>query len=564
MFYIGIGTLLFGNPLKPIHFFLSSYFVSTGNNDIAIYNHDNFFFMLTPSILLILIFYLSDDPLKNLWIFILLFPLFIEFKHGFTRKDTSHIHDLIMFYSEILMFYFIVQKSINVIKILIGILIPFLTHINIKDTFNSENFGIFPLRNNVFLLNNTSKNHDHFSIRQQMHNIQSDSILFKKMKGKTADVFPWDQTILLSNQTKWIPRPSILMNSNQFCDSINKIFVIKDTPFFYLMHKIPNFDGIQYSSLDDKYLFNNEPEFTNTLLEYYTTDTSTYNYLLLKKRFTKRKLTKKTLSEFNVFPYKFYKIPECAEDEILKLSLSLKINLKEKLLSALYKPNPIWIKLFTKENIILIFRCSLYSLQKGIWLHPLLYRENIVLHPTYFSFQTIGFSSGEAKFTTYRFSDSLKEYFFSEKKYSSITLIKSITGQLNKSIYYPISDSFLEDTLLISTDYPEYSFKIKFDTLPKFNAFCSINLPLFLNELKDLKEIKIVLYKKGISHLPFPIKELSMANYYKKDMSVQHIQLLLNPWEIDYNAEYSLHLINLPNAKISLLPLKINFYDFVN
>lgn len=563
-----LGFLLFGHFTKPFYFFLSAVFVSAGNNDIALHNYDNFFLMLTPFGLFFLLQYLSDDKLNVKLTLLHVFPLYIEFKHGFTRKDSSHIHDLLMFFVVILLVYLLTQtRKKNLFKWVSAYLILFLTHANVHDSFNTENLAVFPFQNNALLTEKVYSNQDADAVYHEIHLSYTDSVTFKKLKGKSGDVFPWDHTFLLAHQMKWKPRPSILMNNNAYCDSINTSFLLKDTPQYIILRKFPDFDGKQYSSIDEGYLFNQEPEFLQTLVENYEPDTCLWDAVMMKKRHNRINLSKEKLFEQKIFSYRYYKLPELKENEIFKIHIRPEKKFTSALKSILYKPDPIWIRLLTKENITLTFRCSPYTLEKGIWIYPLLYFNNVVLHPMYYSVQTTQFDAAEAQFIRYSIKETFhkkKDYFFSDRPYVKLKTIKTLQLKFKDSADYCLSHSYREDTLLIHNDYTTLTTRINFDTVPAFYGFGYIRIPVSIHNIKHVKEIKIRMYKKLPNKKLFTEKEFSMANFYKKGAAIQHIQFLIHPWEIDPKSEYIFAIINLPNTSMNIQDACLNLYHVVN
>lgn len=568
LLYTLVGFTLYGSIVKPFHFFLSAVFVSAGNNDIALYNYDRCLLMLSPFVIIFLLQYLSDDNMKTKLSFLYLIPLFIEFKHGYTRKDTSHIHDLLMFFIVILLLYFITQSNKkNLLKWILGYLILFLTHANIHDTYNTENFSVYPFQSNILNIEKVYSNRDADVINHQIGFSYTDSITFNKLKGRSGDVFPWDQTLLLAHQMKWKPRPSLLMNNNAFCDSINTSFLLKDTPQYIILRKIPNFDGTQYSSIDDGYLFNQEAKFLNALLENYQTDTCLWDAVVMKKRLNSIKLNKDILTSKKILTYQYHKLPDLNDRQIFKIRIKPEIKFMSVLKSIFYKPDPVWIRILTKENITLTFRCSPYTLEQGIWINPLLYFNNIVLHPTRFSIQTNQFDAATTEIVRYFFEDTAfkkPDYFFSDRPYVKLKTIKTLRLKFTDSIDYYLSRSYRKDTLLIQNDYTNFSTRIKFDTLPAFYGFCYIRIPVSIPCIKHVKEIKIRMYKKLPNDKLIPEKEFSMANFYKKGVVIQHAQFLIHPWEIDPKSEYLFTITNLPNAFMNIQDAYLNLYHVVN
>jgi hypothetical protein len=366
---------------------------------------------------------------------------------------------------------------------------------------------------------------------------------------------------------KWKPRPSILMNNNAYCDSINTFFLLKDTPQYIILRKIPNFDGIQYSSLDDGFLFNQESKFLQALVENYQPDTCHWDAIILKKRKNNIKLNKEILFTEKIFTNRYYKFPQMKEKNIFKIRIRPEKKFASTFKSILYKPDPIWIRILTKENITLTFRCSPYTLDQGIWIYPLLYFNNIVLHPIYFSLQTTQFDAAQTEYIRYSYQDNVQEkskYYFSDRAYVNLKRIKTIQLKFSDRVDYYLNRSYREDTLLIHNNYKTHIFRLKFDSLPVFYGFCYVRIPISIPNIKHLKEIKIRMYKKLPNNKLLPEKEFSMANFYKKGAAIQHIQFMIHPWEIDPKLEYTIAIINLPNSPINIHDACLNLYNVVN
>jgi len=200
-------------------------------------------------------------------------------------------------------------------------------------------------------------------------------------------------------------------------------------------------------------------------------------------------------------------------------------------------------------------------------INPLLYFNNIVLHPTYFSIQTTQFNAAETEIIRYFFEDTARgkpDYFFSDRPYFKLKTIKNLQIKFTDSINYYLSRTYREDTLLIRNEFTTSAFRIKFDTLPAFNGFGYIRIPVSIAGKKHVKEIKIRMYKKLPNNKLITEKEFSMANFYKKGAAIQHVQFLIHPWEIDIKSEYLFAIINLPNTSMNIQDACLNLYQVVN
>jgi hypothetical protein len=549
------GLIIYGSFLNPIKFIYYSLLISSGNQDIALYVNNSLLYMSLVILLLILLYFQSRMKEKHIFFSMLLIPLFISIKHGFGREDSSHLHDLILFILVLLISEHIFSYHISIGKFTTAILLTGIIHMHVSDVAYTENFGLFPFRLQFLFDYPYLKKSSAYYNRLETERLIPDTLTLKKLKGKQADVFPWDQTLLLAHKMTWLPRPSVLVNSVPICDKMNEYHLKAPwAPEYLLWKKHALFNGCSYGSIDERYSFHEEPKFMKAWITHYSLDTCTDYFNVWKKKQTPDTLKILKEKEGRFIPEQIIFFPDSFKNHFVFMKLEYKKSIAERIISVLYKPDPVWIKIFTREQITLTFRLSEYSAKEGIWMYPLLYTGQTILHPT--AFKIFGTEKeGKYKIEMYDYFMHSGEKVFSENVLcinpEKIKVMKKYTISFKQDSLFDFNSEYHKENLL-SVNVLNYGFRFKSDTIQRGASFLRTEIPVYYHHLHKPKEIKFCLYEIINNQIWRQIFEIPIIHFMKKGVKPTYLEMNFPAYMFDDKKEYGIYIHVLSDDKISI------------
>ena len=165
---------------------------------------------------------------------------------------------------------------LNVIIISVG-LSAFYLNISRLPSFFPHQTEVFSI-NNFFEFTGNIKDLSDRARTETSRNLASNKLpenLVNEIGDSLVDVYPWDYSIIPANQLKWTPRPVIhsyasytswldKKNADHFSSKASPAFIVWD-----LNKTTSDFNGGSAESIDNRYLFNDEPNTMVSMISNY-------------------------------------------------------------------------------------------------------------------------------------------------------------------------------------------------------------------------------------------------------------------------------------------------------
>ena len=239
------------------------------------------------------------------------------------------------------------------------------------DLWKAENF-----RNQVFNWSSYKSHYLKVSQERSHVNVLSDDVL-EALQNGISDTYPWDYSVIPSNNVQWKPRPVLQSYAayNSWLDMQNaKYFGSEDRPDNLLWEKnklIQSRYGEQMSSIDWRYLLNDEPE---TMLQIFN------NYQTIGSRSVSRfeplvsipgsREIKRYVGEPERFKWdQWIPVPERSA-AIQRVKLHINYSLWGQILNFLYKSGETYIYYQLEDLSILSYKIVPGNAVDGVWLNP--------------------------------------------------------------------------------------------------------------------------------------------------------------------------------------------------
>lgn len=312
--------------------------------------------------------------------------LFAAWKHGMARQDIYHAKDFYVYFlicSVIFLLYYKKKTFINLSIILFAnvlFLIICTYSVNYKpyqyEIFRANNFVQFVTNYNGLKTESEKISQKEISVNKLPNNI-TDSI-----GNSTVDVYPWDYSVIPANKLNWQPR--VVINSyasyTSWLDKQNALhFSSANAPEYLIIEKFgaENTNGGQYSSIDSRYLLNDEPQTIIEILKTYEYWYSDDRFLIVRKRGETLDATvnssaieeKSTWSEWQ-------NVPSLNDGQLLRAKMSFNKSFLQRIKSFLYKDEQFWIYLRLGDNSIHKYRIVPKNAGDGLWINPYVFNSD--------------------------------------------------------------------------------------------------------------------------------------------------------------------------------------------
>jgi hypothetical protein len=223
---------------------------------------------------------------KNIYhasvLFILLPVLFMALKEGYTRADGHAVH---FFYQLSPVIIFLILFSIGnsrlsykyVWPVFIAV-IAAVTVMTIPAIESRDPHVIKEQKNPLMRLLSPNKadiNQAKAAIRAALPPLSN--AYMKQVNGRTADIFPWEISLLYAYDLNWSPRP-VMQSYNAYTSILDSL-----NANHFKGSEAPDHIIYQYGAIDGRYPLFDEPATFRTILENYEI-LSPENYLILQRR----------------------------------------------------------------------------------------------------------------------------------------------------------------------------------------------------------------------------------------------------------------------------------------
>lgn len=371
-----------------LSYFIGIIHLAEDNSSAASYYPNNNWVLIGLSIFtFILIPFLNKTKRTHFYIFLVGLSLFAAWKHGMAREDFSHQKGMIVYMIILVSAFLVFEPKKKIINILLGISSILLFSFNIKNAVNSKpiKYSFFKGSNFVEFvtsfqeLKTNSRNTSLANIRiNKLPTYINDSI-----NGALVDIYPWDFTVIPANNLNWQPRIVIQSYAayTSWLDQQNEVhFNSEKAPEYLIWSKrIESVDinGNHVSSIDQRYLLNDEPNTLLSFLSRYKFYWQNDRFLVLTKKAESSKYHK-TIMKSEISQWgEWVDIPE-SESTLLRARLRFDKSFIQKAKSLLYKDEQFWIYLKLKDGRIHKYRIVPKNSEDGIWITPYIYNDQIL------------------------------------------------------------------------------------------------------------------------------------------------------------------------------------------
>lgn len=397
-----------------------------------------FIFTLT---ILYSLFLLKNKENKINYVWVLSPSLFLMFKHGFIRQDATHYGQL---------FYFLILFwSINVVlsnkkrALFISVISIWCIYANWK---NVPYFYKIELpKPNIQNFYNTTFNYTSFvefhknKAQEQLSKSILPTQILSVIGSNTVDVFPWSLGLIAANrELNWSPRPTL--QSGAFSSWYDEIesnhFESKNAPQFLIWHLFSDSTVSKFTSLDRRYIFNDEPKLTKTLLNNYNCVYRDRSYILLQRnseKFDNLMLINKSVK--TTLKWNQWQEVTIYDSLITTVNIDFISNLTNKIKKFLYKNDQYFIDYKTDEGVILSYRFVAENAQDGLFLNPVIKSLQPYNTPKIKSFRlrTNGeinqYSDIDIQFVNYYLNRKINHYFMESFNGTSTLKLKELLNE---------------------------------------------------------------------------------------------------------------------------------------
>lgn len=315
---------------------------------------------------------------RSRWLcFLLLIPLYANWKHGIVREDFWHFKQLIAFAACFLMIVPSCMASRRWVGFGLGVLGLTMLFVNINSLRLSPEWQITSVKpgNLVQLVVKHKEYNENWerNIAETLSNRKLDSNIVSQIGTSTVDCYPWEAIYIASNGFRWQPSVAVQFGAGntQWVNHLAaKNFGTDSSAVDYLILHRVNYDkedGLQ--SLDGRYMLNDEPEVLDSILTNYTVaDTGWYGLLLKKERIGKLSANCDVANVKTTWD-EWIDVPRI-NNAVLRADIKVGNSWKGLVRGILYKPDICYVDYKLSDGRELTYRFSPSSAQGGIWVGP--------------------------------------------------------------------------------------------------------------------------------------------------------------------------------------------------
>lgn len=379
-----IWVLLYGGPGGLPRFFLGTYHLAQDNSSaVALYPDNNWLWISVVFVALAGLVLLDRSRRAGYFWVLAGLVLFANWKHGMAREDIFHVRGLFNFLvlTSVLYLYFLPGKSAWKL-ILAGVaLTAFSLNLPNALQYAPARYALSGIDNLTAFLS------DPGGIRKSAQENSRAAIASNRLSEEMraaigdaeVDIYPWDLSVIPANELNWKPRVVIQSYAayTPWLDEQNaKHFRSKAAPRFILweLQKLtPDLNGGMLSSIDQRYLLNDEPRALETMMRQYRFLMQDERFLLLERRAAPVSLQHRELGSIKAAWGQWIPLPQFGTTQ-LRTRVHIPKTLMRRLKSFLYKDEQFWIYLGLNDGSVHKYRIVPGNAADGLWITPYLTR----------------------------------------------------------------------------------------------------------------------------------------------------------------------------------------------
>lgn len=278
-------------------YFIGMYNLAGDNSSAAsYYPSNNWIYIVIAISSLATVLLISNTKRAHFYLILIGLSLFAAWKHGMAREDFSHQKGFIVYLFIIVWGALVSSHKKWPLKLVFGGATIFFFYLNALNSVNYSEPTYSINRAEYFIkfirsINTTKENSKQRSLNQ-VEKSKISSQVKAVIKNSKVDIYPWEYSIIPANDLNWEPRVVLqsyagytswldLKNADHFNSSKSPTFIIWEKNRVSL-----NNNGNIYSSIDNRYLLNDEPHTMLSLLSNYKAKMHNDNLILLEKKIT--------------------------------------------------------------------------------------------------------------------------------------------------------------------------------------------------------------------------------------------------------------------------------------
>ena len=285
-----IGIILFQDFGLIVTRFFQAFKISSGYSSSLSLHPDNNWLVLSGFILSILLIPLIFKTKRIRILFYQFLPsFFMMWKHAMVREDASH-NGILFYFTLIFWAMAIIYCNKNIWRMgILGIASMSLFYLNLKniDGFNRINLNLNGIKNLNEIVHYKKCVEDNNQITsKELEKLKLNSETLNTIGQQTIDFYPWEHAYAKVNNLNWSPRKTLEIgaSSSRWSSEIAASHYQGDSaPEFVLFHYYADKYEGKLSSIDGRYLLNDEPLVVFNLLKNYKIRIANDTFVVFKK-----------------------------------------------------------------------------------------------------------------------------------------------------------------------------------------------------------------------------------------------------------------------------------------
>lgn len=374
-----IWVLLYGKLSGFINYCIGMVHLAGDNSAAAAFHPNNNWWLVIPFLLIVgIISFLQKTKDGNTFGLLFVLAFFATWKYGMAREDYYHVRTF-LFFSVVSMILFLVYNRknliVNIIVISTGVA---LFAANMKNVENTQplSFNYYGIENFIRFVSSYQSMKETSNV-QNLKNVSGNRLpeeIRKQIGNASADIYPWDYTIVAANQLNWKPRPVIQSYAayTSWLDKKNADHFKSNAPEYFIFrvnNTTTDLNGFKLESIDNRYLLNDEPQTIIELIRNYERIYSDENFLVYQKRSQILPIRSIQTKLFSGKWNDWISVPSQA-NKLTRIKLNLNRSFSGKVMSFLYKDELYYMNFKTSDGNILKYRIAPGNAVDGIWVSP--------------------------------------------------------------------------------------------------------------------------------------------------------------------------------------------------
>ena len=374
---IGIGLVIFQGFVPLFRFLWGAVKLSGGYGETLSLHPPNNWILISLFLVLILSFpFWNKNKDVRIACLLALFPFFASWKHSFIRQDIPHytiiIYFLIVFWGIILL----LSKEKRLITLIVGGCTVLLLYANMRTLpmYRGISREIVGINNFINVL-------DYQDFKQRIFTLSEKNIAPNKLSetqrqligDQTVDVYSWEHSYIAANGLNWKPRRTVEWgaSTSQWASmEASKNYLLHDnSPEFLIFHIQKGRYNNYLSSLDERYILNDEPLVMYNIFNHYQLREKTDKFLIFAKD-TVGHFENPTLETLQSIQFNEWIEVSESNHEIVRLKVFSKNTLWGSIRKSLYKEEEYYIDYMLKDGNIHTFRYAPTTAVDGLWCYP--------------------------------------------------------------------------------------------------------------------------------------------------------------------------------------------------